>query len=131
MQSFQKFNKGLLKLPFGVQLWLFVLMCANMVAPLFFFDKIEAQVSVAVFIASAMLMVYLTARSGFSRLLGFGHVLWLPLIIFYWTRFDTAPINSLFGMWMRAVVLLNALSLILDAIDVVRFIRGDRQETVE
>jgi hypothetical protein len=62
-----KFNKGLLKLPVAIQIWLLLLMCANMIVPLFYLSGIEAQIAIVTFMASAMLMVVLNAVSGFTR----------------------------------------------------------------
>ncbi len=35
-----------------------------------------------------------------------------------------------FGLWLRVVIALDAASLAIDAVDVVRFFAGDRWETV-
>ncbi len=131
VKSFIKFSKGMLKLPAAIQIWLLVLMCLNMIVPFFYISRFEAQITVVTFMASAMFMVILTAVSGFTRLLGLGHILWIPLIIFLWTRFDTFPPDSAYGLWIRGTVALNAVSLLLDAIDVIRYIRGDRRENVQ
>ena len=66
MEAFIKFNKGLLKEPPPVKIWLIALMSVNMVAPLFYINRFEAQVVLAAFLASFALMVALTAYSGFS-----------------------------------------------------------------
>lgn len=73
-------------------------------------------------------MAGLTARSGFSRLLGLGHILWIPLLYFLWMRLEGNPADVLFGLWIRVLMLLNSVSLIIDAIDVGRYIAGYRPE---
>ena len=130
MHMFIKFNKGMLKMPLPVRLWLMLLVAANMVIPLFFISHLEAQVVLGVFMGSAILMTVLTGLSGFSRLLGLGHILWVPLIIFLWTRLDQIPADDFYGVWVRVLMVLNALSLVFDAADVVRYLAGDRQEMV-
>ena len=130
MRAFIKFNKGMLKMPLPVRLWLMLLVAANMVVPLFFISHLEAQVVLGVFMGSAILMTVLTGLSGFSRLLGFGHILWVPLLYFLWTRLDQMPADDFFGVWVRVLMVLNALSLVVDAADVIRYIAGDRQEMV-
>ena len=130
MEAFIKFNKGLLKEPLPVKIWLIALMSVNMVAPLFYINRFEAQVVFAAFLASFALMVALTAYSGFSRLLGLGHVLWLPLLYFLWTRLDMNPADSPFGLWMRTLMALNAVSIVIDAIEVGRYLAGDRREII-
>ena len=74
-----------------VQLWLLLLVVANMAVPLFFLGQLEAQVVLATFLASVVLMTTLTAVSGFTRLLGLGHVFWILLLWFLWTRLDGTP----------------------------------------
>jgi len=44
MHAFIKFNKGLMKMPIHWQLWLALLVVANGVIPLFFLNRLEAQV---------------------------------------------------------------------------------------
>jgi len=131
MGAFLKFNKGMLRMPIPVRIWLLVLIVFNMVVPLFYVNRPEALVTVIVFFASVMFMVLLTAWTGFSRMLGFGHVLWVPLLWWLWTRLDQIPADDLFGLWVRALMLLNVISLVIDAIDVTRYIRGDREEVIK
>ena len=76
-------------------------------------------------------MTVLTALSGFSRLLGLGHIFWIPLLYFLWTRLDQIPADEFFGIWIRVLMTLNAVSLIIDAVDVGRYIAGERAETVK
>ncbi len=129
MRAFIKFNKGMLKMPVHWQLWLLLLVTANLFIPLFFLARIEAQVVVATLAASMTLMTVLTGRYGFTRILGLGHVLWIPLLYFLWTRLDAIPSNDAFGIWIRALMALNALSLVIDGIDVARYVAGDRADT--
>lgn len=80
MRAFITFTTGMLRSPLPVKAWLLLLMAANMLAPLVFFARPEGKVAVATMMASAMLMVVITARVGFTRLLGAGHILWVPLL---------------------------------------------------
>ncbi len=130
MNAFIRFNRGLLAMPPLWQGWLLLLVGANLVTPLFFLGHLEAQVTIAALLISMTLMSALTARFGFSRILGLGHVAWLPLLAFLVVRVAEVPAATAFGVWMRAVIVLDAISLVLDAVDVVRFLRGDRDETV-
>ena len=130
MDAFLKFNRGVMKMPLPWRLWLMLLVGANMVVPFFFLGHREAQIVLGAFVVSVILMTVLTGLTGFSRLLGLGHILWIPLLIFLWVRLEQIPANDFFGVWVRILMLLNALSLVLDAADVVRYLAGDRQETV-
>ncbi len=112
------------------QLWLGTLVGANLVAPLFFLEHVEARVTIAALLISMTLMTALTARFGFSRILGLGHVAWLPLLAFLVGSVAEVPATTGLGLWLRTVIVLDAISLVFDAVDVVRFLRGDRAETV-
>jgi Na+/melibiose symporter-like transporter len=92
---------------------------------------VEARVAIAALLVSMALMTGLTARWGFSRILGLGHIVaWLPLLWFLAARLSEAPAVDAFGFWIRTVIALNAASLAIDIVDVVRFLAGDRSETV-
>ncbi len=131
MKAFIKFNRGMLKMPLHWQLWLMLLVAANLVASLFFLHRLEAQVVLGTMLASMMLMTLLTARFGFTRILGLGHILWLPMLAFLFTSLGDIPANDAFGIWIRTLFVLNGMSLVIDAVDVMRFISGDRVETIE
>ena len=130
MKAFIKFNKGVMKMPIAWQLWLMLLVAANVVAPLFFLHHLEAQVVLGTFLAGAMLMTWLTGRFGFTRILGLGHVLWVPLLAFLLARVGHIPGNDAYGIWIWSLIVLNSVSLVIDAVDVFRYIAGDREETV-
>jgi hypothetical protein len=131
MRAFIKFNRGVMKMPMLVRLWLMLLVALNLVVPLFSLDRLEAQVVVVTFVASVMLMTVLTASLGFNRLLGLGHIFWIPLMYFLWLRLDQIPVDEPFGLWIRALMVANAISLVIDTIDVTRYISGERNETVQ
>lgn len=130
MNAFVKFNKGMLKMPIHWQLWLMVLVAANMFGPLFFLHYLEAQVVLGTILASMTLMTLLTGRFGFTRILGLGHILWVPMLAFLFARLGDIPAGDAFGIWIRALIVLNSVSLVIDAIDVIHYIAGDRAETV-
>lgn len=129
--AFVRYHRGLGRMPLRWKPWLVMLLTANMIAPLFWIGRIEAQVVLGVALLNGATFVVLTAVSGFSRLLGLGHLFWIPLVYFLWSRLDLYPDHTLYGSWLRAVILLNCGSLLLDGWNVVRYIRGDRVELVE
>jgi hypothetical protein len=131
MNAFIKFNKGILKMPICVRLWLILLLAVNMFMPLFFLDRVEAWAVLAALLASMMLMTILTAYAGFTRLLGLGHIFWFPLLYFLWNRLDRIPTDHFYGIWVRALMAFNAASLIIDSIDVFRYINGRREEIIK
>ncbi len=130
MNAFIKFNKGVFKMPVLWQVWLAALVATNLVVPMFFSQRLEARVVLTTFLASLALMTFLTGRFGFTRIVGLGHILWVPMLAFLVVRLGDIPDNDVFGIWLRAVIVLNGISLVVDAIDVIRYIGGDREETV-
>ena len=64
MNAFVKFNKGMMKMPMGWQVWLMVLVAHNMIVPLFYFGRLEAQVVFVTLLASMGLMTLITAKRG-------------------------------------------------------------------
>ncbi len=130
MNAFIKFNKGLVNSPIHVRLWLMLLITTNLVVPLFFLGRLEAQIVVGALLASAILMIILTGPYGFTRILGLGHIFWIPLLFFLWTRLDQIPADDFFGIWIRVLMTLNTVSLVIDLIDVIRYMAGEREETV-
>jgi hypothetical protein len=130
MRSFIRFNRGLLGMSSPLKLWVAMLIGANLVAPLFLLEHFEARLTLAAGLLGMALMAGLTGRYGFSRIVGLGHVAWLPMLAFLVGSVAEAPATSAFGFWLRTVIVLDAISLVLDASDAVRFVRGDRAETV-
>ena len=70
MNAFIKFNKGVMRGPIYVRLWLMLLIFSNLVVPLFYLRRVEAQVVLGAFLTSVILMTALTGLSGFTRLVG-------------------------------------------------------------
>ncbi len=130
MRAFIKFNKGMLNMSTPVRGWLLALVTVNLVVPLFFLERLEARVAVGTLLASMMLMTGLTSFAGFTRILGLGHILWVPMLAWLWTRLDESPADNIFGVWVRALIVLNTISLVIDGVDVGRYVAGDRDEMV-
>ncbi len=126
MNPIAKFWRAVRGLPPPVQVWLAVLVVANGVVPLFFFGRAEARVVFATWLMSAALMVAMTHVMGFTRLLGLAHLPWLLLLVYLWARMGGHPAAQAYGAWIRTVMVLNLASLIMDAVDVVRYVKGDR-----
>ena len=130
MNAFIRFKRGLFRLPVGVRLWMLLLVSANLVLPVIYFQQSEARIVLLTFFAGILLMVVITGTSGFTRLVGLGHIFWVPLVLFLVSRLGSIPATDAYGIWIRSVIALNTISLVLDAIDVVRFARGERSEIV-
>ncbi len=121
------FAKGLMSLPMPWPVWLGFLVAVNVAGPIYFFEALEAKVVLGAFLAGAALMTAIFASKGFVRLLGIGHIAWVPMVPWLWARLDQVGPGDLLGYWMIAVMALNSLALIIDAIDVLRYVRGERE----
>lgn len=124
------FFRTLLKSPKPVLAWVTLLMIANMILPFLFLETLEAKVVLAGLMIGAMLQTAIFSSRGFVRLLGLGHIAWVPMVVWLWMRLDTAPAGSAFRMWMLAVIILNSISLVIDAADVILYIRGEKEPHV-
>ena len=119
------FMRTMLLMPKPWVAWLGLLMAANFILPLIFITTLEGQVVLATGLISAMIQGRIFQTLGFVRLLGISHSPWIPLLLWLWSRFEWDA--SIFAGWILAVMVLNSLSLIIDAVDVVRYVRGERE----
>jgi hypothetical protein len=117
----------MLIMPIHWQVWLGILVTANIVVPMFYIHTLEAQVILATAIVGLMIMAFIFSMKGFVRLMGIGHFGWLPLVFWLGMRLEHAPADSLFGYWLIAVIFLDSLSLFIDTADVLRYVKGERQ----
>ncbi len=125
------FNKGVLAMAKPWQAWMVLLVLMNLVLPLFFLGKPEATVVLVGIMVSMFIMMTLFARFGFVRLLGLGHIPWLFTIPWLWLQLgQTIENGGTFYYWLLAVVVLDSISLVIDAVDVVRYWMGERQPTI-
>lgn len=122
--------KAILRMPAPWLFWVMLLVTVNLIVPLFFIQTVEAQLSIAAIIAGAIGQSVIHARLGFVRLLGLGHIFWIPLVIWLGFRLSDTGLGDLFAIWLAALVLINTVSLIIDGIDVVRFLSGERSPTL-
>ncbi len=109
--------------------WIGLLVAANVAAPTYFIASLEAQVVLAAVIVGAVIQMAIFRAKGFVRLLGMGHILWVPMLPWLWTRLDQIALEGPFAYWLLSVMVLNSLSLIVDVTDVLRYIRGERAPT--
>ncbi len=111
--------------------WIMLLMMVNMVVPLFYLGTPEGKVVLGAFVLGALLQGRIFSAKGFVRLLGIGHIPWVPMVAWLWTRLHAAPASSLFRYWLLATIVLVSLSLLIDAVDVTRYLRGERDPYLE
>ncbi len=65
-------------------------------------------------------------RLGFTRVLGSTHLLWVPMFAWMASRLESITLYPDLGRWLAVLAATNAISLMIDGTDVVRFLRGER-----
>lgn len=102
--------------------WLFAVNAAG----LLFFAEIEARWVLAALVASCAGIWILYQLDGFTRLLGLAHVVfWTPLVIYLYGRLSNLVGPPLFERWLRLLLASNGLALVIDYVDVLRYLLGD------
>ncbi|HVS15444.1 MAG TPA: hypothetical protein VMV46_16070 [Thermoanaerobaculia bacterium] len=119
-------GEEILAQPLWLQLWIGWMALVNLAA-LAFLKRVEARWVLAAFVAAAVTMNAMYAQLGWVRLLGLAHVVfWLPLLVYVLARWQDLPQVGAFAVWIRTLFLTNLASLIVDLVDVVRYLLGDR-----
>lgn len=118
-----KFFVELLRQPLWVVVWVGYLMLINM-ASLAFWAEPLAKVIFVTFMASAMLMMGLFAQFGFAKILGLGHVFWLPLSVYLGMQLPVYEGPFYVYLWVLLVSIL--ISLAFDIYDVWQYFRAKR-----
>ncbi len=127
MKAMMDFFRTMLMLPKPWLVWVMLLMLANMIGPLFYLGTPEGKVVLAAFLLGAIAQTAIFSARGFVRLLGIGHIAWVPMVYWLWTRLDAAAPGSFFRYWLLTTIVLVSLSILIDATDVVRYLRGERE----
>ncbi|MEX2206449.1 MAG: hypothetical protein WEF50_09510, partial [Myxococcota bacterium] len=120
--------------PLWLRAWLAVLVSVYIAALLFIVRReagswrvrAEPIAILASFLGSAVLMNAIYAQVGYVRLLGLAHlVFWTPVFVWIVYRRRAIGTGSLFRKYLHAYLLIAGVSLLIDAIDVVRYFVGD------
>jgi hypothetical protein len=107
------------------RLWCVWLVDVN-VACLYFITHTEAQVVLAVTTIAVAAQTLIYQRIGFTRILGSTHVLWVPMFGWMATRIDTIMTEPALAKWLVVLFATNMVSMVVDTIDAIRFLRGER-----
>ena len=125
---------ALLAEPFWLQGWVLLLVVVHLLAIVFVVGRedgarrvrAEPVAILASFLVAAILMQWLFQQYGYVRLLGLAHLLgWTPVYVWVLLRRRRIGLATLHGRWIHAYLLIAGLSLIIDAVDVVRWLLGD------
>ncbi len=122
--------------PFWLLAWLGVLGVTNLLAVLFVATRTagrwrvraEPLAILAAFVAAGLLMEWLYAQVGYVRLLGLAHlVFWGPVWAWLVTRRASIGTGTWFGRYIHLYLVVAGVSIVIDAVDVIRHLLGDGQ----
>ena len=120
--------------PMWLQAWLNVLGVVQLAGLLFVVGRVDGRWRVrlepiavlASLVAAAALMGWLYGQVGYVRLLGLAHlVCWTPVYWWFVRRRGVVGTGSLFGKWINAYLAIVGISLVIDLVDVMRYLLGD------
>ena len=107
--------------------WLNILGIVNFGAIIFAIKDWRARMVLIAMIINLIFMSALFAKFGYTRILGLSHIImWTPLLIYLWKNRKAHPERVWTGRYILAVLVINGISLVVDYIDVIRYILGDR-----
>ena len=113
-----RFFIELLQQPVWIPAWVFFLMLVN-VASLGFWSEPLAKLIFVTFMLSAMLMMGLYSRFGFEKILGLGHIFWIPLLVYVLMVLPTA--QATFKNYLLILAVSIVISLVFDIVDVWKY----------
>jgi len=120
--------------PAWLRAWLMVMVVTHFAAVLFILKREDGRFGVrpepiamlVSFVAAALFMDWIYGQVGYVRLLGAAHlVFWTPAWIFVASRAQQIGRTSVFGWYVHAYLLIAGISLVIDAVDVIRWALGD------
>ncbi len=114
-----------LRFRYVARIWNVWLVGVN-VCCLYFIQHLEAQVVLATTLIAVVVQGVIYNRIGFTRVLGITHVMWVPMFAWMATRLDTITTQPDLANWLAVLLATNLGSMIIDALDVHRFFRGER-----
>ena len=124
------FNAAIASQEPWLQAWVMVLVLTNLLALLFvvfkqesgFKFRPEALAIVFSFVAAAIFMTWLYDQFGYVRLLGLAHlVFWLPVYVWVLNKYRNSDYSGWFQRYVSLYLVIAGISLVVDAIDVVRY----------
>ncbi|MCI0538143.1 MAG: hypothetical protein L0Z50_23295 [Verrucomicrobiales bacterium] len=118
MRNPLKFFVELARQPSWIPLWVSLLMLLNF-ASVAFWSEPTARLILFTFMISSASMMGLYSRFGFSKILGLGHVLWIPLLLHALMRLGSA--GEAFRGYLIVWCVSTAVSLAFDFVDVWKY----------
>jgi len=127
-------NDAIAAQPLWLQGWVMVMVVVHALALVFIVHRTPAgwrvrpePIAILVaFVAAGALMTWLFGQVGYVRLLGLAHlVFWGPVYVWILRRRRQIGAGSLFGKYVLLYLVIAGLSLVVDTLDVVRYVIGD------
>jgi len=125
MKPLVDFVRNIFKMPMVWWPWMVGLPLLNL-SSIFSLPRMEAWVVLGTGLLAATIMTVLHAKLGYVRLVGVGHFVWIPMLIWLVLRLDRIPEGTLYFGWLLTLIAVDTLSLLIDIVDFVRYLRGDR-----
>ncbi|MEX0316376.1 MAG: hypothetical protein AB3N21_00400 [Ruegeria sp.] len=125
MRAFEILWIVLFRFHWIARIWAILLILVNLAA-LLFLDTYYAKACLLAAAAGIAVMIAIYLKQGFVRLLGIGHVFWIPMLAWFaWDLPDASENHALF-VWVVLLIAFNSISLVIDVLDVTRYLRGER-----
>jgi hypothetical protein len=125
MKPLVDFLRNIFKMPMIWWPWMAGLPMINL-SSIFFLPRVEAWVVLGTGLLAATIMTVLHAKLGYVRLVGVGHFVWIPMLIWLVFRLNHIPGGTLFHGWILTLIAIDTVSLLIDIVDLVRYLCGDR-----
>lgn len=123
----QSLTAAIMMQPLWLQAWIGWLVLVNILGAVIFVRRPEARWVLIAMAGNAVFMNWLFAEYGYQRILGLAHVVfWTPLLAYLWLRRRQWALQSLGGKWIAVLFATNLVSLVIDYIDVARYLAGER-----
>jgi hypothetical protein len=113
--------------PAWLQAWVYWMVVVNLASLVFLWRRTEARWVIGAFLLNGIFMSWLHGATGYTRLLGLSHVIfWTPLLVYLFLRLPAIQARTAYGIWVRVLMATNGISLVVDYVDVVRYLLGER-----
>lgn len=110
--------------PLWLQAWVYWMMVLNSAA-LLFLRYPQGKAVLAAWVGNIITMSILFEMVGYVRLLGLSHVIWWTPLVIYLFRSRASFPAGLAATWLWVLLITNSASLVVDYIDVLRYLMGD------
>jgi len=125
------FWRGLCQLPLFWQSWVHFIFLINIGGSILFWNQQLSAWVLGGILASFLLALLFIHLFGFTKLMGLTHLPLLPVLYQSYLLLPDVAISNPFGMWIRLIFLVNGIALFLDAIDLIRYITGNRKSLLD